>query len=610
MSIQQRPLSYLIVCIALLGLFKNNRAVKLRYLRYLKELERRFHIRLRISKFSIKMSGVIIIKGITLQVKNVLIKIDFCSVKFNFLKLYRNGLLGSIDPYLEGIFIVEQRSFNYNSAHEYVNETKTNRNWDSICFNLIKKITYYFFKRRIKVELADLYIDVRKMHFEFKKIFVIENRISANFKLQLMSKAWTTYIANGIIDRLSNQVAIQIEREIGEQNDEGFFFDKIEVDVRQTSETPEIGLDIEMSISNVQVFLKKIYPDRLKIGNIYLNFELKSSLDHFIITNNSGGSIVEIPFAFSFIHTSSENDILKMDLFLEVSQQFITSFPKFQNIGLSYIKTNGKLVLQFQLMFNVFDPFEYYFNLNIIENTLKILGLDKFDLNFLKDDLHQIENLPLISRNLLSRGIKEMPIAKVADDFLKIIVSSEDPFFYTHKGVDPYSVGYAVVSNISAKAFLLGASTITMQVARNLFLDFDKNIIRKIEEVIISLIIENHFRIPKRRILEIYINIIEFGPGIYGIEQACLYYFRKLPIEISAKESIVLSYIIPRPIHFHDALLLKTPQLLRNLPRYVDEKSKALLQKGIISFEDYGSIRSDIVFANGLGRIAFKEEEA
>lgn len=168
------------------------------------------------------------------------------------------------------------------------------------------------------------------------------------------------------------------------------------------------------------------------------------------------------------------------------------------------------------------------------------------------------------------------------------------------------TMGNAIVSNIAKKTFSRGASTITMQLTRNLFLDSDKNVARKIEEIIISLIIENHFMISKIRILEIYINIIEFGPGVYGIDQASNYYFNKSPKQLTLTEAIVLSYMVPRPKHFHEALLIKTPQLLKNLPEYFIQISTYLFQKRLISEQDYKTLDTEIRFAGKLGKIALQ----
>lgn len=178
---------------------------------------------------------------------------------------------------------------------------------------------------------------------------------------------------------------------------------------------------------------------------------------------------------------------------------------------------------------------------------------------------------------------------------------TEDPRFYKHNGIDIFFIGYALVSNLSDRKFVRGGSTITMQLVRNLFLKHEKSILRKLEEVMIASLIENHFMISKNRILEIYVNIIEFAPNVYGLENATEFYFSKHPKDLTVIESIVLTYIIPRPKHFYEALVLKTPQLLTNLPAYVNRTALKLLNGKIINDVEYEDLEKEVVFSGELG---------
>src|SRR5206468_9824668 len=106
-----------------------------------------------------------------------------------------------------------------------------------------------------------------------------------------------------------------------------------------------------------------------------------------------------------------------------------------------------------------------------------------------------------------------------------LVIICEDPNFYEHKGIDDYAIQLAILHNFKLRKFSRGASTITMQLVRNLFLGHHKNISRKLEEFIIAWLLEKHASLKKERILEIYLNIIEFGYNVYGISEASLYYF-------------------------------------------------------------------------------------
>jgi len=196
-----------------------------------------------------------------------------------------------------------------------------------------------------------------------------------------------------------------------------------------------------------------------------------------------------------------------------------------------------------------------------------------------------------------------IPYKTIPEHVANAVICTEDPNFGIHKGIDLYGIDLALLANFNSMKFERGASTITMQLVRNLFLNHDKNILRKVEECVIALLIENYFKIEKEDILELYLNLIEFAPNVYGLHHASLLYFGKPYSELSLTESLVLTYIIPRPKHFYEALLLKTEQLQKNLHLHIQRYARIMLRKGLIMYSDYNSISSTIVFSSQFGVI-------
>jgi membrane peptidoglycan carboxypeptidase len=125
-------------------------------------------------------------------------------------------------------------------------------------------------------------------------------------------------------------------------------------------------------------------------------------------------------------------------------------------------------------------------------------------------------------------------------------VSSEDTGFFRHRGVEVGAIIGAAERNAEANRAAIGGSTITMQTVKNLFLARDKTLSRKLQEVFLAWHLER--AISKERILEIYLNMVEFGPGLYGIGRASQKFFGKHPRELSLKESIYLASLLPAPI--------------------------------------------------------------
>jgi Transglycosylase len=126
------------------------------------------------------------------------------------------------------------------------------------------------------------------------------------------------------------------------------------------------------------------------------------------------------------------------------------------------------------------------------------------------------------------------------------VLTTEDGAFMHHKGFNHAAIKSSLVANLKARKFLRGASTITMQLAKNLFLFRDKTLSRKLEEVILTDYLEQIFR--KDDMMELYLNIIEFGPNLYGVTRAAEHYFGRKPEELNLAECLYLSSIMPSPI--------------------------------------------------------------
>jgi monofunctional biosynthetic peptidoglycan transglycosylase len=137
-------------------------------------------------------------------------------------------------------------------------------------------------------------------------------------------------------------------------------------------------------------------------------------------------------------------------------------------------------------------------------------------------------------------------ISNVNPSLLKAIISIEDGKFFIHKGIDWKELNTSLKVNKRRGRSARGASTITMQLAKNLYLSTDKSILRKAKEFLITFRMEKE--IPKRAILENYINAVEWGDGIFGIEKAASVYFDKEASVLNTIECSKLAAVIPSPL--------------------------------------------------------------
>jgi monofunctional biosynthetic peptidoglycan transglycosylase len=135
---------------------------------------------------------------------------------------------------------------------------------------------------------------------------------------------------------------------------------------------------------------------------------------------------------------------------------------------------------------------------------------------------------------------------KIPDMFKRCVRISEDAGFYNHEGIDYDELTEAIKDNIKNRTIKRGASTITQQLAKNLYLSTDRSFYRKFREYFITRRLEA--QLSKNRIYHLYLNVIEFGPGIFGVESASNFYFKKSISDLTLEEMIRLTAIIPRPL--------------------------------------------------------------
>jgi monofunctional biosynthetic peptidoglycan transglycosylase len=130
------------------------------------------------------------------------------------------------------------------------------------------------------------------------------------------------------------------------------------------------------------------------------------------------------------------------------------------------------------------------------------------------------------------------------------VVVAEDARFYQHTGFDWEAIVEAAERDWAAKSFRYGGSTISQQLVKNLYLSSEKSPIRKMKEALITPVVEA--KLTKRRILEIYLNVVEWGEGIYGAEAASDYYFSKPAAELTPQEAAFLAAILPAPRYYQN----------------------------------------------------------
>ena len=192
------------------------------------------------------------------------------------------------------------------------------------------------------------------------------------------------------------------------------------------------------------------------------------------------------------------------------------------------------------------------------------------------------------------------PSASIPPEMKWAVILAEDAGFYKHEGIDVKAIKNAIKYDLEKKSLARGASTITQQVAKNLFLSREKTITRKVKELYLAKRMEQE--LSKGRIIELYLNVVELGPMVYGIGHGARYYFGKEASALSPRECAFLAAMLPGP------RLAYNPY--KNLGRVLQRSNMILrLQagKGVLSQAEYQAALAE---TPNVGRLQRKVDES
>jgi hypothetical protein len=185
-------------------------------------------------------------------------------------------------------------------------------------------------------------------------------------------------------------------------------------------------------------------------------------------------------------------------------------------------------------------------------------------------------------------------LADVPPLFVRTLLLGEDSSFFGHAGVDLSELPFALLTNWARGGAARGASTISQQLAKNLFLSRDKNVGRKLQELSLALLLEAG--LGKERILEIYLNVIEWGPGLYGLRPASRRYFAREPRDLSPAQMALLVSLVPGPAKYQRSLASGRPSA--GFRPLVDALLAKLRSVDLLTEEEYETALADELAVN------------
>lgn len=232
------------------------------------------------------------------------------------------------------------------------------------------------------------------------------------------------------------------------------------------------------------------------------------------------------------------------------AQNFFDALPKglFESLDGVEVEGNVSFDLDFAAEFD--KPENVLFKSSIDDVDLKVVKWGKANIDSLNFPfVYDAYNDTILARRFVvgPENPNFVPFNQIPYVLRTTVRNTEDPFFYKHNGFEEEAFKLSIATNLKEKKFKRGASTISMQLIKNVFLNRKKTMDRKLEEILLVWLMEASGSVSKDRLLEIYLNVIEWGKNVYGIEEASRYYFDKSARELNLGESLFLSSIIPRP---------------------------------------------------------------
>lgn len=287
---------------------------------------------------------------------------------------------------------------------------------------------------------------------------------------------------------------------------------------------------------------------------------------------------------------SDENPSLKIKLstYPVQSQKFFNALPSGMFGTLNGTKANGKMDFYLDFFLDMKKPYNSSFDAGIHQKDFKLVSFGKVPLNFFNHSFEYTpieKGQPMRSRIIGPENTYFVNYQEIPSFLKNAILTCEDPSFFGHKGFVMDAFKNAIAKNYLSKKFKVGGSTISMQLVKNLFLSRKKTLSRKIEEAMIVWMIENQRISSKQRMFEVYVNIIEWGPNVYGLGEAADFYFGKSPNQLSLSECVYLASLIPRPKHYR-SFFDNFGELMPNAIQHSEVIAKKMVSRGLLSETD------------------------
>jgi len=331
-------------------------------------------------------------------------------------------------------------------------------------------------------------------------------------------------------------------------------FDTIETRLREVYWTNNEFLHIkgEWAVKNLQVNHWRIAQKDVTVPDAHVDAEVIVGNNQVELAKESTITVRKLEVHPYIRYTTAPNKTYAVGLETPEmdAQDLFDAFPKGLFESLEGIRVSGKIQYKLEAFLDTSNPDSVQFDSRMEQKDFVInawgdANVPKINKTFVYTPYENEK--PVRDIIVGPENPNFVPLAEVSPNLKNAILTTEDPSFFHHNGFVEEAIRSSIAINYKEKAFKRGGSTISMQLVKNVFLNRNKTIVRKLEEILIVWLMERTKAVSKERLFEVYLNIIEWGHNVYGIAEAARYYFGKHPSQLSLGESIYLASIVPRP---------------------------------------------------------------
>jgi hypothetical protein len=460
-------------------------------------------------------------------------------------------------------------------------------------------------------------IDFQLDHFAFKhNTFKVPLRLREENEEQL-------WMAEGRIDRSERIVKVQLcssgrkkivlpfitwkwNAEVG--------FDTVSFSIEEHFDGKErTVVDGFVALSRLDIHHRRIAPNPVSFDHLAIDYIFNIGKDYAELDSSTliiFNKLKVNPY-IRYRNKPSGQITLRINKPLFPAEELFSSIPQGLFTTLQDIRVKGDLSFYLHFFADLSMPDSLEFECELRRHQFTVLSYGSTNLNRINEPFLYTayeKGEPVRTLIVGTENPNFRPIEKISP-FLKVsVLTSEDPGFYQHRGFIQDAFRESIITDIKEKKFARGGSTISMQLVKNVFLNRNKTIARKFEEALLVWLIENQGLCTKDRMFETYLNIIEWGPLIYGANEAARFYFNKDAAKLNLAESIFLASIIPKPKWFKYSFN-ETGHLRESQVGYFNLLSEKMLNRGLISQQDFDHLIPDVQL-KGPARLMLKKDDS